>query len=854
MLGELLGARYRVINVLGSGGFGHTYVAEDMQRPGNPRCVLKHLTFASEDAAMLEQVRRLFQAEAESLEKLGQHDQIPRLLAYFEENREFYLVQEFVEGRPFSEELVNGRRLTEQQVVDVLVDVLSILAYVHEQGVIHRDIKPDNLIRRYRDRKLVLIDFGAVKTIGNTIAEANDKTGLPSVPIYTSGYGASEQCLGRPRCSSDIYSLGMVGIQALTGMRPSQLPHEFNTCEVIWRDQAEVSDALATMLDRMIRYHVNERYQTALDVLHDLHQVALQDLNPDLNAALTMIPPEQTRAQRSEIVYPPSPSQQNHSQPQRSQSQQSQPRPSSQPQPSKPQSLQAPSSQAPLLRFQPTPDLSSQTQEVGISQSLASPPWMRRGTPWRWNWKLVAGGSVAAIAAATLGRGWLLNTFGLSNAVSPDAPIDAPTVTAPSVADRLSTGERLLNVWQRQPMKQAGVDHFAAERYPQAVAALEAARKANLADPETLIYLNNARIGSAKAYQIGVVVPFGSNVLQAQELLRGAAQAQDEVNRAGGFKGTKLKLTLADDDNTPDIAHQIAAAMVNTPPILGIVGHGNSDTSLAAAQVYKARRMVMISPTSSAVKLSNLDRHVFRTIPSDRMTAQALGNYMLQRLKKRKAVVFYNAASEYSKSLKQEFKEALFYNNIELVQEVDLTGPDFDADVSVQQAIAQGAEVLMLAPDNRALDRAVQVIQLNRRRLPLLAGDTVYTPNVLKLAREQAVGMVVAVPAALSPSPFQQQFRRLWGNQVAPSWRTALAYDSTQALVTALGRNPSRGGVQRALMQPGFTAPGSQGAVSFLPSGDRKGNVQLMTVTAVAGKPQGTNKGASDSYWFKPLP
>lgn len=189
----------------------------------------------------------------------------------------------------------------------MLDDVLSILEFVHSQGVIHRDIKPENLIRRDRDNKFVLIDFGAVKTLGNTIAEATGETNL-SMPIYTSGYGASEQCLGRPQFSSDLYSLGMVAIQTLTGMRPSQLPQDFNTSELVWRDQAKVVESLAAFLDKMICYHYIHRYQSALEARQALHQVVLDGgipasrylarlQKPTSGSALTMTPPLQTQFQ-----------------------------------------------------------------------------------------------------------------------------------------------------------------------------------------------------------------------------------------------------------------------------------------------------------------------------------------------------------------------------------------------------------------------------------------------------------------------------------------------------------------------------------------------------------------------------
>ncbi len=148
MIGKLLGGRYQVVRILGIGGFGQTYAAEDIHRPGSPKCVVKHLKPASSNSNFLESARRLFQSEAETLEKLGNHDQIPRLLAYFEEDQEFFLVQDFIEGHSLSAELQPGQIWTESQVCGFLQEVLGILEFVHGNGVIHRDIKPNNLIKR----------------------------------------------------------------------------------------------------------------------------------------------------------------------------------------------------------------------------------------------------------------------------------------------------------------------------------------------------------------------------------------------------------------------------------------------------------------------------------------------------------------------------------------------------------------------------------------------------------------------------------------------------------------------------------------------------------------------------------
>ncbi|WP_181357518.1 bifunctional serine/threonine-protein kinase/ABC transporter substrate-binding protein [Stenomitos frigidus] len=780
MLGELIGARYKIINVLGAGGFGHTYIAEDTQRPGNPRCVLKHLTFASPNAAVLQQVRRLFHQEAEALERLGRHDQIPQLLAYFEENQEFYLVQEFVEGHPLSDELTEGVHFSEQQVIALLDDILSVLEFVHAQGVIHRDIKPENLIRRDRDGKFVLIDFGAVKTLGNTIAEATGETSL-SIPIYTSGYGASEQCLGRPQFSSDLYSLGMVAIQTLTGMRPSQLPQDFNTSEIVWRDQAQVSESLAAFLERMICYHYIHRYQSALEARQALQQVGSGGAPATLSTAnflgrtaaspLTITPPLQTRFQGERSEHRPV------------------------------------------------------SHRFNVTKALA----------------ITGGVVIAAFGLTALMRGSSLSKW---VPLASHEPVSNSVRNATN--DRISAGEKLLSQWQVNPKKQEGVERFAAGEYTKAVVALESARQSSQGDPETLIYLNNARIGAETSYKIAVAVPLGDTFGSALEILRGVAKAQDDLNRGGGINGIRLKVVIANDDNKLDTAQQLATLLASQPEILGVVGHGISDTTLSAAAVYQANQLVMVSPLSSAVQLSNFGSYIFRTMPSDRLTAKALSNYMLNNLKKRKVVIFFNAASAYSMSLKTEFKNALFYNGVELMSEFDFSRPDFDAADSVETAIAKGAEVIMLAPDSTVSDQAIQIVQLNRRRLKVLAGDSISTAKVLKVAGQDATGLVVAVPADVTRSPFQQQSKQLWGQQASINWRTALAYDATQALVTAMRSDPSRAGVRRVLSQPTFTATGATEPIHFLPSGDRQSHILLMTIGSVTA-------GSRTVYEFKLL-
>jgi CHASE2 domain-containing sensor protein/tRNA A-37 threonylcarbamoyl transferase component Bud32 len=269
--GKILSGRYQIIKVLGAGGFSETYIAEDIQRPDHPQCVVKQLKPATTKEENLALARRLFSSEAKSLEKLGTHNQIPQLLAYFEEDEEFYLVQEYILGHPLNKELISGKTFSESLVIEILKDLLQILRFVHENGVIHRDIKPNNIIRRESDWKLVLIDFGAVKEVTTQVTEGFESTAF-TIGIGTKGYAPTEQCFGRPQYNSDIYAMGMIGIKALTGISPHELKHDTNG-EVIWLNHAKVSAPLAEIINKMVMDDHKQRYSSAFEVLEALNKI-----------------------------------------------------------------------------------------------------------------------------------------------------------------------------------------------------------------------------------------------------------------------------------------------------------------------------------------------------------------------------------------------------------------------------------------------------------------------------------------------------------------------------------------------------------------------------------------------------
>jgi len=273
MIGQLLDRRYLITQSLSSGGFGETYLAQDTRIPGNPPCVVKQLKSASSLPAHMEKARQLFNREAEALAKLGDHDQIPRLLAYFTEGDEFYLVQEFIPGHTIELEL--KQLWSEEQVIQLLQEVLTVLAFVHAQGVIHRDIKPANIIRRQRDNKLVLIDFGAIKQVRIQPDGSGEYSSVsPGTRIGTIGYMPTEQARGKPRPSSDLFALGMIAIQALTGQHPTRFEDDHMTGETRWQHLVQISPGLAHVLARMTRYSARDRYQTANEALQAIQQLA----------------------------------------------------------------------------------------------------------------------------------------------------------------------------------------------------------------------------------------------------------------------------------------------------------------------------------------------------------------------------------------------------------------------------------------------------------------------------------------------------------------------------------------------------------------------------------------------------
>ena len=283
----LLRERYQAVKLIGQGGFGRTFLAKDLDKPSKPYCVIKQFFPSAQGTNNIEKASELFAQEAERLEQLGKHPQIPELFAYFvtDDGRQ-YLVQEYIAGENLQSELENHGVYQESEVKELLIEILNILKFVHENQVIHRDIKPDNIIRRNSDQKLVLVDFGAAKYI--TSQSALNVTGTV---IGAAQYCSPEQARGKPIFASDLYSLGVTCIHLLTLVDPFQL-FDISENDWAWRDYLvnnPVSEQFGQVLDQLIAMGLKKRFANVEEVLNFLYDKYLLPRDSSVQTKLSPI-------------------------------------------------------------------------------------------------------------------------------------------------------------------------------------------------------------------------------------------------------------------------------------------------------------------------------------------------------------------------------------------------------------------------------------------------------------------------------------------------------------------------------------------------------------------------------------
>ena len=755
--GDELAGRYKIIDKLGCGGFAITYTAQDLENPGNPPCVIKEIAFPECQNA-LEQARRRFQREAKALQTLRNDSRIPELFNHFEEDDNFYLVQEYIEGTPLSQKLIQGQQWTEADVIALLREIIEILIFIHHKNVIHRDITPSNLIRRTQNRQIVLIDFGAVKEIGTLTYNTTGEI-LTSQAIGTNGYMPAEQYNPRsaPQPYNDIYALGIIAIQALTGRHPNNLPPDPETGEKLWifSTSERVSDGLTNILNKMVRLHFPQRYQSATEVLQVLDSLGL--------------PPPQPRLDRSHFRW---------------------------------------------LLF----------GLLGLASALVIVLLIPRISP-------------------------------LIPRISPQQTLATPS------ADGVSSGEKLLVQTSALWSKQRGINEFADLNYPEALKQFKQSWREDRRDPETLIYMNNALLMATKAeyYTIAIVVPIRRNqdgsILDAnlaEELLRGIAQAQTEVNlglltpnlnkdfpgqeflEPKAIKGKGLRVIVADDANIKSEAIKRANYLVAQPDILAVIGHYTSDMTVKTVDIYDQNKLVAISPGSTTEELTRRPRKFFfRTAPTTSIEAEALVNQLIS-VGEKKVAVFYNPNSPFSASLWEEFKkqfEARGGQTFRINNYYDLSKNNFNAEAAIKEVDKLGKTALLVIPDGQitnSLENAIEMIKFNNDRNWIVAPWTLYEPRILEVAKQLKSVKKLAISVFWHPSisfdkKFPENAKTLWGG--ALNTRSALTYDASRTLIKALEmqQEPSREGMQKTLAAPNFQATGATGIIEFEPkNGNRK--------------------------------
>ena len=401
----------------------------------------------------------------------------------------------------------------------------------------------------------------------------------------------------------------------------------------------------------------------------------------------------------------------------------------------------------------------------------------------------------------------------------------SPSGASPSgtIANRISLGNQILLTSQTTAAKEAGVKAFAKGDYQGAVQNFQASLQQNRNDPETIIYLNNATASNGSFLKIAVSVPIGSNPNVAQEILRGVAQAQDEINTSGGINGAQLQVEIVNDDNSPEVVREAAKTLTKDASILAVIGHNASNASLEAAPIYQQEKLVMVTPTSFANNLSGFGSYIFRTVPNISLMAAPLAEYAVKTAGKTNIAVCYDSQAPDNISFKDEFVASLTAAGGKLVPTVcDFSLPSFNPESAIADAVSKGAQGLMLAPHIDRIDRAISLARINRGKLALYGSTTMYTIQTVKDGQQDVDGLVLPVPWHPDTNPgsgFSENSRQRWGGIV--NWRTATSFDATQAIIAGLRQSNTRFGLQQALRNASFSTPGSSEDVKFLPTGDR---------------------------------
>ncbi len=853
--GQILQNRYHAIQLLGDCGFGQTWEVDD----GGTRKIMKILQVPKAiDDQEMEEVISLFEQEANVLTQL--HDVgLPEVEpeAYFIESTEdvgplHCLVMEKIEGINLSDWLKqnhHNKPIEEEQAIAWLTQLVEIISKLHQHHCIHRDIKPTNIMLRTstaqnqnhtiaqqivsenlsqtsqvkpKDREVtkaenlspISLTQKNVAQLGNNTktlrATESDKSQVENKKNHTANQQDSQKQewgqlalidFGATRQVTETY-LRQVEGKDVTGIisQGYTSPEQYEGKVTRQSDVFAIGRTLVYLLTAENPTNLPTEPQTGRLIWRDHATQISQELADLIDEMMANLP--QCRPQTTEDIL---------------------------------ERLAACKQQVetetevelkPTQNQQPTPVTENQSYSRPLHPKLLNFKSKSQTTtpkPNKW---------LGKISLLTLG------VIAVFIAFLPEAPTTCPL----KFDDKLSCGEEILIPGSAAKNKEKGVKAFADGNYLQAVTFLEAARKKQINDPETLIYLNNAKlaVNNTEAYTIAVAVPMTgeSRALNySLEILRGVAQAQNAINQSDSRIGGKgLIVIIADDVNSSTQAVRRANALAATGQVLAVVGHFSSQITMKVAPIYEDNKLVLISPTANSSKLSNRKNFFFRMIPSDATMAQAMASYLISQSEDEqpKVALFHIPNDVYSESLRNQFSISFTAGRGKIVKDLDekfdLSRTAFNASAAIDRANKQKATAIVLLPDIFSLSKGIEVIKANwQLNLPIIAGDSLYSDYALKFGADEAErNLVVATPWHSLNSPnldFPQQAKGIWGGAV--SWRTAFAYDSVQTLITALESLPERKelnriALQKALASKNFSSYGATGEITFLPNGDRQ--------------------------------
>ncbi|MBO1054869.1 MAG: ABC transporter substrate-binding protein, partial [Dolichospermum sp. DET73] len=394
-----------------------------------------------------------------------------------------------------------------------------------------------------------------------------------------------------------------------------------------------------------------------------------------------------------------------------------------------------------------------------------------------------------------------------------------------------------------------GIQAFQQGNYLEATKFFEEAKKANRYDPEVLIYYNNALARQkGSPLTLAVVVSLDKNKTTPVEVLRGVAQAQDQFNQKQQKKGLNdrlLEIVIANDSNTKK-AKEVAQELTKDSSIIGVIGHNSSEATKAALPEYEKAKLALVSPTSASIFLNN--PVFFRVVYSDESAGKKLAEYTYRNLQLKKAVVFGNPSSTYSNSIREIFTNQFEKLGGEVVRKplIDLTASKFDPEKEVTNSVYDyKAEAALLFPDadtiNKAIPIAKEITKINKTlktqnppkpELKMLGGGILYNGDILANGRKNVEGLIIAVPwfgETLQTQPFAEKSARKWAGGI--SWRTAISFDATQALIKTLSNNATRDTVLRGLENVSLTASETSGyPLKFTPEREREGQSILVQI------------------------